>query len=230
MNSNHTRLVVGMTAFLLGVSFAAARATDWKTSDGKTYEDVKLIHLDEDSVTILDKEGGARIPLAKLTPDLQKRFGYDPELAKAAADARAKAAALDAKALQAEMDEASQLHQAGKEPAVAAATSEDPTGPVSAKAPQENTAPAPGSGTHHFMDEIAASAAGNAAGAVDASHHSIDEATQSAGAMRRDLGDPTYHTMAHLFYTVRTTGLGPDTSDTTHHTISEATQAATSQK
>ena len=224
MNSNRPAL---LSALLWSVGFSLAWANDWKTSDGKVYEDVKLIRLDPDTVTILDKEGGARIPLAKLSPDLQKRFGYDPDLAKAAADARAKAAALDAKELQAEMNKASEMHQAGPETtspnSSATATSEDGTGPVTAESPHEGAASAASSGTHHFMDEITASASGKKPDVADASHHSIDDTTQTATAMRRDLSDPTYHTMAHLFYTVRTTGLSAEPADTTHHTMDEVT-------
>ncbi len=46
--------------------------------------------------------------------------------------------------------------------------------------------------------------------------------------MRRDLSDPAYHTMAHLFYTVQS--LGPDATDPNHHTIDEAVRAANGQK
>jgi hypothetical protein len=237
MDSNRAWLAL-VAALQLGICAGPARAADWTTSDGKVYQDVKLIRLDPDTVTILHKDGGAQIPLDKLSPDLQKRFGYDPELAKAAADARAKEAALNAKELQAEMDRASEMHQAGKEPAPddttgdSAATSDDGTGPVAQKSGGTTVmAPTPvfNTGTHHSMDEITLSGSGQKA-AVDTSHRSIDDAAQSASAMRRDLSDPTYHTMAHLFYTVRQDGLRPDTTDTTHHTINETTAAANGQK
>ena len=57
-----------------------ALAEDWKTIDGKTYEGVTVIKVDADAVTILYKDGGARITLESLSPDLQKKFNYDPEL------------------------------------------------------------------------------------------------------------------------------------------------------
>lgn len=220
-----------LLAALLWVATAGyTLADDWKTTDGKVYEDVKLVRLDADSVTILDKDGGARIPLAKLPPALQKRFGYDPDLAKAAADLRAKEAALNGKELQAEMDRASSMHQAGPEPRVVAApTSDDPTGPlVPATAGGADSVPISSNGTHHVMDEITSSV--GMPTATEASHHSIDEATQTASAMRRDLSDPTYHTMAHMFYSVHAAGLGPDPTDTTHHSMDETTQAASQQK
>jgi hypothetical protein len=83
-------------------------AEDWKTTDGTVYQDVKVIKVEDDAVTVLFKDGGARVPLIKLPPDLQKRFSYDPVKAKAATDARAKADAESAKNLQAEKDLAAQ--------------------------------------------------------------------------------------------------------------------------
>jgi len=77
-------------------------AEDWKTTDGKVYQDVKVIKVEDDAVTVLFKDGGALIPLIKLTPDLQKKFAYDPVKAKVAADARAKADAENQKKLDAE--------------------------------------------------------------------------------------------------------------------------------
>ena len=84
-------------------------AEDWVTTDGKTYQSVKVIRVQDDAVTILCKDGGALVPLAKLSPTLQKRFSYDPAKAKAAADARAAADAENAKQLQSEIDLAQQL-------------------------------------------------------------------------------------------------------------------------
>jgi hypothetical protein len=77
-------------------------AEDWTTTDGKTYKDVMVVKIEADAVTIIDNDGGALVPLATLSPELQKRFNYDPVKAKAAADARAQAEVDDAQALQAE--------------------------------------------------------------------------------------------------------------------------------
>ena len=85
------------------------RAEDWKTTDGKVYQDVKVIRVEDDAVTILFKDGGALIPLYKLPPVLQQKFSYDPAKAKIAADARAKADADNAIELQKEMDVADAL-------------------------------------------------------------------------------------------------------------------------
>jgi hypothetical protein len=86
-----------------------AYAEDWTTSDGKTYQNVKVVRVEDDAVTVLTKDGGALIPLSKLSPTLQKKFSYDPAKAKIAAAARAQEDAQNAKQLQAEMDQAQKL-------------------------------------------------------------------------------------------------------------------------
>ena len=80
-------------------------AEDWKTTDGIVYKDVKVIKVEDDAVTIFYADGGARVDLVNLPPDLQKRFNYDPVKAKAAADKRAQDDAASDQALQKEMDQ-----------------------------------------------------------------------------------------------------------------------------
>ncbi len=87
-----------------------AWAEDW-TVDGKTYESIKVVKVEDDAVTVLCKDGGALIPLSKLPPALQKRFSYDPVKAKAAEDARAALEEKNAQQLQAEIDQANKLKQ-----------------------------------------------------------------------------------------------------------------------
>jgi len=88
-----------------------AWAEDWTTTDGKTYQSVKVVKVEDDAVTVLCKDGGALIPISNLSPALQKRFSYDPIKAKAAADARADQESKNAKQLQAEIDQAAKLKQ-----------------------------------------------------------------------------------------------------------------------
>jgi hypothetical protein len=210
------------TLILLAAAWLACPATslwaeDWKTTDGKVYQDVEVIRSQPDAVTILHKEGGALVPLDKLPPDLQKRFNYDPVTAKAAADARVKDDAENAKALQAEMDQASEMRQPGAEPqdGSAAATSPSPAD----DAVDLSTTPASGDARHHSLAELDSYVHTLKVDSSDTTHHSIDELSATADTLRRDLYDPTYHTMAHLSYSMRL--LGPDPSDPNHHTISE---------
>jgi len=93
---------LGMAAFFLGFS-PFIKADDWKTTDGKVYQNVTVIKTEPDAVTIIYQDGGALLPLVKLPPNLQKRFNYDPVKAKAAAEARAQSEAQNTVALQSEM-------------------------------------------------------------------------------------------------------------------------------
>jgi hypothetical protein len=88
-----------------------AWAEDWTTTDGKFYEAVRVVRIEDDAVTIVYKYGGALIPLVKLPAPLQRKFSYDPERARIASIARAKADAENAKALQAEIDLATKMKQ-----------------------------------------------------------------------------------------------------------------------
>jgi hypothetical protein len=71
---------------LTGLCSLTARAEDWTTTDGKTYQAVKIIKVEDDAVTILYRDGGARVSLALLPPTLQAEFHYDPAKAKVAAE------------------------------------------------------------------------------------------------------------------------------------------------
>ena len=93
-------------ASLLAVSSLSLRAEDWTTSDGIKYQDVKVVRVEDDAVTILYKDGGALVFLNKLPAALQDRFDYDPQKAKVAAEVRAKADAQNAVDLQKEITEA----------------------------------------------------------------------------------------------------------------------------
>jgi hypothetical protein len=105
-----------MKALFLVVALAVCStdsfAEDWTTTDGVKYQNVRIIRVEDDAVTILYKDGGALIFLNKLPPALQERFDYDPVKAKAAAEARAKADIENARALQAEIEQAEKLKRA----------------------------------------------------------------------------------------------------------------------
>lgn len=89
--------------FVLALCSTDGFAEDWTTSDGITYQNVKIIRVEDDAITIIYKDGGALVPLIKLPPELQRRYYYDPVKAKAAADARTKTDTEDAKKLQLEI-------------------------------------------------------------------------------------------------------------------------------
>lgn len=88
---------------------SVAAAEDWMTSDGMKYQNVRVVRVEDDAITILYKDGGALVPIQKLPVPLQKKFDYDPVKAKVAAEARSKADAENAKQLQAEIDQANKM-------------------------------------------------------------------------------------------------------------------------
>jgi hypothetical protein len=71
--------------------FAAKNgAASWKqgddlgtitTTDGNVYLGAKLREVAPDGITIVDSDGGAKIAFEKLPPELQLKFGYDPQKA-----------------------------------------------------------------------------------------------------------------------------------------------------
>jgi hypothetical protein len=73
----------GYILFLAIVALTAVRAEALTTRDGNVYHDYKVLSHDAGFLTILDREGGGKIPLSDLPDDLQKKYGYD----KAQADA-----------------------------------------------------------------------------------------------------------------------------------------------
>ena len=95
----------------LAIFSSTARAEDWTTTDGTKYQNVRVIRVEDDAITILYNDGGALVPIMKLPPKLQQKFDYDPAKAKIAADARAKEDAENAKKLQAEIELASKIKQ-----------------------------------------------------------------------------------------------------------------------
>ena len=87
------------------IAFPAA-AEDWTTTDGTRYQNVRVIRVEDDAVTIIYKDGGALVFLYKLPPALQQKFDYDPVKAKIAAERRSKEDAENAAELQKEIEQA----------------------------------------------------------------------------------------------------------------------------
>jgi hypothetical protein len=94
-----------LVLFLTLLSLPAV-AEDWTTTDGTKYENVRVVRVEDDAVTIIYRDGGALVPLYKLPSSLQERFDYDPIKAKIAAEKRAKEDTANAAALQQEIQQA----------------------------------------------------------------------------------------------------------------------------
>lgn len=72
----------------------AAAAKDLTTTDGRTYKKVSIRKVEPDGLAITHESGLAKVPFAKLSKELQKEHGYDPE--KAAKFAKERAATVKA--------------------------------------------------------------------------------------------------------------------------------------
>lgn len=135
-------------AFVL-TSIAPVIAEDWTASNGKTYRDVKVIKVEDDAVTILDSDGGALVPLATLSPALQRQFNYDPEKARIAVERRQAEDAAEAQAVAQQKQEAAQSSLAPAPAIVTAQNAAPPSSPPPAVAsspastPAADPAPAP---------------------------------------------------------------------------------------
>ena len=70
-------------AIFAGLFCLTARAEDWTVS-GKAYHNVKVGQVEAYRVHITYDGGIGAVMLADLSPELQKRFGYNPDKAKAA--------------------------------------------------------------------------------------------------------------------------------------------------
>jgi hypothetical protein len=62
-------------------SATIALADDFKTIDGKEYKNVKVSRVEPDGVVITFSGGIVKIPFTELPPEIQKKYGYDPQAA-----------------------------------------------------------------------------------------------------------------------------------------------------
>ena len=75
--------------FILIVCLASvALADDFKTINGKEYKNAKVSRVELDGIVITFSGGIVKIPFTELSPEIQKKYGYNPD---AAADFRQQA-------------------------------------------------------------------------------------------------------------------------------------------
>jgi hypothetical protein len=58
-----------------------AFAEDFKTINGKEYKNAKLSRVEPDGIVITFSGGIVKIPFAEMSPEIQKKYGYDPAAA-----------------------------------------------------------------------------------------------------------------------------------------------------
>jgi hypothetical protein len=70
------------TLVIVIVCFASiALADDFKTVDGKEYKNVTVSRVEPDGIVITFSGGIVKIPFGELSPEIQKKYGYDPKAA-----------------------------------------------------------------------------------------------------------------------------------------------------
>ena len=52
-----------------------------KTTTGVTYKNCTVTKVEPDAITLIHSDGAAKIPFDQLSPELQKKYHYDPKLA-----------------------------------------------------------------------------------------------------------------------------------------------------
>lgn len=139
-----TPLILASLLILTGI---LARAEDWKTTDGQAYKDVKALSHDDGYVTIMYADGGARIQLSKLPPDLQNRFNYDP--AKAAAKVAATVA-------EEKRERAARIAEEANAPSPIAATQSPSISPPPPRVVSTQAAPPRSTGTQTSQVDVLA--------------------------------------------------------------------------
>ena len=73
-----------IVASFCAVLFAfAASADDFRTIDGKEYKNVMVSRVEPDGIVIIFSRGIVKLPFAVLSPEIQKKYGYDEGQAKA---------------------------------------------------------------------------------------------------------------------------------------------------
>jgi len=185
-----TRIFPILLAAILLIAFAPSiQAEDWKTIDGKVYQNVTVLHCDPDAVTILHKDGGALIPLEMLPDEIQKRFHYDPEKAKAAADERMQQEIDDARALRAEREQLANLQKAETDEAAANASAKEESDAASSTASTSD---------HHSMDELTDSANSLWRDLTDPDYYTMAHLAMEASELRPDPTDPNHHSMSEI--------------------------------
>ena len=68
-------------AIVAVLSASIALADDFKTIDGKEYKNVTVSRAEPDGVVITFSGGIVKIPFAELSPEIQTKFGYNPQAA-----------------------------------------------------------------------------------------------------------------------------------------------------
>jgi len=68
-------------AILATLSASIVLADDFKTLEGKEYKNVKVSPVEPDGIVVTFSGGIVKIPFTELSPEIQTKFGYNPQAA-----------------------------------------------------------------------------------------------------------------------------------------------------
>ena len=88
---DHLRLRLSLSLLAFAAINVSTRADDWEVH-GHIYRNVQVIKHDAIYATILCSDGGAKVAITDLSPEWQKKLGYDPAAAQKQNDDAAKQA------------------------------------------------------------------------------------------------------------------------------------------
>jgi len=70
-------------AFLTVFVASITLADDFKTIEGKEYKDASVTRVEPDGIVVKSKSGISKLYFVELPPDVQRRFNYNPQQARA---------------------------------------------------------------------------------------------------------------------------------------------------
>src|SRR5215210_78522 len=72
-----------LIVLLSSATLAPARGEDIATTVGREYKGVTISRTEPDGIVIMHSAGIIKIPFTELSPELQKKYGYNPQAAAA---------------------------------------------------------------------------------------------------------------------------------------------------
>jgi hypothetical protein len=77
---SHFRLILFV---VVAASVSSGRADDFKTIEGKEYKDATVTRVEPDGVVVRTKSGISKLYFVELPQEVQRRFNYEPQQARA---------------------------------------------------------------------------------------------------------------------------------------------------
>jgi hypothetical protein len=81
VSSNLLPIKMKALTFLLLCFASVALADDFKTIDGKEYKNATVSRVEPDGIVITFSGGIVKVPFTELSPEIQKKYGYDSQAA-----------------------------------------------------------------------------------------------------------------------------------------------------